>query len=140
MAAHFTTNLEGSQGSDSPGKPFQRVFGDTALQLPGSLKWLHVYGGISRLLFAITVKKNLASWKRLPSTGLFLKGLLGSYFLFDETPDSYQELKVVFQNNKKVHFHDDGVSYISIKTFGFQHHVSDGFYINTRFCFLGGKV
>ena len=143
MAAHFTTNLEGSQGSDPPDKPFQRVFGDTALQLPGSLKWLHVYGGISRLLFKALlspVKKNLASWKRLPATGLFLKGTLRAYFLFDEAPDSYEEVKVVFQNNKKVHFHDDGVSYISIKTFGFQHRVSDGFYINTRFCFLGGKV
>ena len=54
--------------------------------------------------FSITVKKNLASWKRLPATGLFLKGLLGSYFLFDEAPDSYEKVKVVFQNNKKFIF------------------------------------
>ena len=54
--------------------------------------------------FSITVKKNLASGKRLHATGLFLKGLLGSYFFFDEAPDSYQEAKVVFQNNKKFIF------------------------------------
>ena len=140
VAAQLTTNLEGSQGSaltPPPDKPFQRVFGDTALQLPGSLKWLHVYGGISKLLFKalLSVKKNPASWKRLHVTSLFLNGLWGSYFLFDEAPASYQEAKVVFQNNKKVHFHVDGVSYISIKTVGFHCRVSDCFYISTKFRF-----